>query len=121
MKQPLLEPLRRWWYAGLGPELRAEARHLDRCLLQRQGLGLWLGLLGAAAGGTLGLVAAGLPLHWALLAALLFVCGGAVAMRRAWLQPEKFDTRTLRRIGGLMIVATYAGALGGALDRKSVV
>jgi signal transduction histidine kinase len=53
------------------------------------------------------------PLAWALGVALLFVAGSALAMRRAWLQPERFDARTLRRLALLMVVATYAGALGG--------
>lgn len=105
--------LARWWYAGLDAGARAEAEALDRRLAGREGAWLWLGIGAALSGATFGLRSAGVPLHWAALVALLFVGGSAMAMRRAWLQPEKFDARMLRRLALVMVVATYAGALGG--------
>ncbi|NRF66311.1 histidine kinase [Aquincola sp. S2] len=102
----------RWWYGDLGPELRAEAEALDRRLVQG-GIGLWLGVSASLSATVLGLQASGLPLHWSVSVALLFVIGSGLAMRRAWLQPEKFDGRRLRSAALLMVLATYAGALGG--------
>jgi hypothetical protein len=102
----------RWLYAGLDAETRAQAMALDRRLLQPAGWGAWLGVLGGWAAATLGLRQAGMRWAWAVLTAGLFVAGSAMAMRRAWLQPQKFDGRTLRRLAGLMVLATYAGALG---------
>ena len=103
---------RRWWHAGLHAEARAQAEALDRVLAGRQGAWLWGAAAAALLAAVLGLRDAGVPLHWALLVAVLFVGGGLLAMRRAWLQPERFDARMLRRLALLMIVATYAGALG---------
>lgn len=107
--------LARWWYGDLDPPLRAEAQALDRRLVQG-GVGLWLGFAAGLSATVLGLRAAGMPLPWSVSIALLFVIGSGLAMRRAWLQPEKFEGRTLRRIGFAMIVATYAGAIGGILS-----
>lgn len=102
----------RWLYAGLDAETRAQAMAFDRKLLQRGGWGVWVSVLAGWAASTLGLQQAGMRWTWALLTAGLFVAGSAMAMRRAWLQPQKFDGRTLRRLAGLMVLATYAGALG---------
>lgn len=102
----------RWWYAGLDADTQAQARAFDRRLLGREGLGAWLGWLAAWAGTSFGLAGAGLRWYWALLAGGLFALGSGLAMRRAWLQPQKFNARTLRRLALLMVLATYAGALG---------
>jgi signal transduction histidine kinase len=103
----------RWWCAGLDADARAEAQALQQRLAGRDGLWLAAALAAGLAAAAWGLRSAGVPLAWALLVALLFVAGSALAMRRAWLQPERFDARTLRRLALLMLVATYAGALGG--------
>ena len=103
----------RWWCAGLDADARAEAQALHRRLAGRDGLWLAAALAAGLAAAAWGLNRAGVPVGWALLVAALFVGGSALAMRRAWLQPERFDARMLRRLGLLMVVATYAGALGG--------
>ena len=104
---------KRWWCAGLDADARAEAQALQRRLAGRDGLWLAAALAAGLAAAAWGLRSAGVPMAWALLVALLFVAGSALAMRRAWLQPQRFDARTLRRLALLMVVATYAGALGG--------
>ena len=103
----------RWWCAGLDADARAEALALQQRLAGRDGLWLAAALAAGLAAAAWGLRSAGVPWAWALLVALLFVAGSALAMRRAWLQPQRFDARTLRRLALLMLVATYAGALGG--------
>ena len=103
----------RWWCAGLDADALAEAQALQRRLAGRDGVGIAAALLGGWAAAAWGLRSAGVPWAWALLVALLFVAGSALAMRRAWLQPERFDARTLRRLALLMAVATYAGAFSG--------
>ena len=103
----------RGWGGGGEAAARAAARALQQRLAGRGGLGLVLALAGGLVAATWGLRRAGVPWAWAVLVALLFVAGSALAMRRAWLQPERFDGRMLRRLALLMIVATYAGALGG--------
>ncbi|WP_395701035.1 sensor histidine kinase [Aquabacterium sp.] len=102
----------RWWYAGLDEPTRAQALAFDRRLLRREGLGLWLGIALGWAATAVGLQQAGMTARWAWFTSALFVAGSGLAMRRAWLQPQKFDARTLRRLAVLMVVATYAGALG---------
>src|SRR5689334_4587729 len=88
----------RWWCAGLDADARAEAQALQQRLAGRDGLWLAAALVAGLAAAAWGLHSAGVPLAWALLVALLFVAGSALAMRRAWLQPERFDARTLRRL-----------------------
>ncbi len=105
--------LQRWWCAGLDADACAEAHALQQRLAGRDSLWLAAALAAGLAAAAWGLRSAGVPMAWALLVALLFVAGSALAMRRAWLQPERFDARTLRRLALLMVVATYAGALGG--------
>lgn len=105
-------PWQRWWYAGLDAPTRAQALAFDQRLLRRDGLGLWLGIALGWAATAVGLQQAGMAGRWAAFTAALFVAGSALAMRRAWLQPQKFDARTLRRLAFLIVVATYAGALG---------
>jgi len=109
---PLPTRWQRWLYAGLDEDTRAQALTFDRRLARRDGLGIWLSLLAGCTAAVLGLQQAGMRWGWALVTAGLFVTGSAMAMRRAWLQPQKFDGRTLRRLAGLMMLATYAGALG---------
>jgi len=103
---------RRWWHAGLDDEARAQAEALDRLLASRRGGWLWGAAAAALLAAVLGLRDAGVALHWAAPVAALFIGGSLLAMRRAWLQPERFDAGMLRRLALLMIVATYAGALG---------
>ena len=110
---PAADRWRRWWHAGLDAEARLQADALDRLLVSRTGCLLWLAALATLLGAAWGLRGAGVPLGWAAAVALLFVAGSLLAMRRAWLQPERFDARTLRRLALLMVAATYAGALGG--------
>lgn len=104
-----------WLYRGMSAETRNDAMALDARLFGRASLGLWCGAAAGLAGIFVGLRAAGAGVGWAAVLALLFVGGSAMAMRRAWLQPERFNPRTLLRIGGLMMLATYAGALTSML------
>lgn len=104
-----------WLYRGMTTETQRDAMALDARLFGRAGLGLWGGAAAGLAGSFFGLRAAGAGTAWAAALALLFVGGSAMAMRRAWLQPERFHPRTLLRLGALMMLATYAGVLASML------
>ncbi|MBN8506034.1 MAG: histidine kinase [Burkholderiales bacterium] len=83
----------RWavpYYERLAPELRGHVEALDIALYTRQGLGTWLGALGAWAGATVGLMAAGLSLAAAAAVAALYAVSASFSMLQAWLLPEAF-------------------------------
>jgi Histidine kinase len=119
-----LNRFQRWYfdwaaphYARMGPELREQMRAIDCFLYSRRGIVAWLGLAGGMAGGTVGLHAAGLPWHWALVlgtAAVFFLVSSGVS---AWLMPERFSARRLWRIGWIMMLASYAGVFTSLVAR----
>jgi signal transduction histidine kinase len=99
-------------YYGRMPEAqREEARRLDRWLYSRRGAWFWLGLLGAIAGSTGGLHAAGMPWWLAAVLSLAVWPGLMIGALGAWMAPEKFTTARLLRVG----LFTLAGALAGLL------
>jgi hypothetical protein len=96
-------------YLRLPPELREQAELLDRFLYSRNGLGLWLGLLGGLVGSVAGLRHLDMPWPLALLLALLVWVGLPLALMAAWLQPQKFALAELRR---RVLAAAVLGLLG---------
>lgn len=94
------------------PELRSQAQALDQFLFSRGAAGLWLGIVLAALLSAYGLVVAGLSVLAAIATTLVFFAGLIAVMRRAWLRPEQFSGRRLRRLAALMIVASYASVIG---------
>ena len=101
------------YYARMSPAVREQAELIDAYLYSRRGLGLWLGLACAFGGTGWGLRAAGLPL-WLALGCSLLVWGAVpVAALGAWLQPERFAGRRLRRSLPAVIGLGLAGALAG--------
>jgi signal transduction histidine kinase len=114
----------RWatpYYDRLSPDLREQAELLDRFLYSRRGLGVWLGLAGAVAGTTFGLVGLGLPLGLAALVAVLTwsVLPGSLLV--AWVQPALFSAthlgRKLPRIMGLGLLGAVCGFTLGHVVR----
>ena len=97
------------YYRRLPPEQREQAELLDRFLYSRNGLGVWLGLLGALLGSVAGLRHLDMPWPLALLLALIVWVGLPVALLGAWLQPAKFAFAELRR---RLLVALALGLLG---------
>lgn len=103
---------------GAWPDERRErARALDQQLLSRRGLGLWLGWLGGFIGTAAGFRAAGVPLGWALLLSGLFFAGLLKLGLRAWVEPERFTTRRVAGLAGLMVGVTYAATLAVAMQQ----
>jgi len=106
-----------WWYDGLDASAGHDARALDRLWLDaRYGLrpAWWAGIAAALSLTTLGLRANGVPLRWALLIGAFFVGFSLLAMRAAWLEPQKFGRSRMLWLAGMMVLGTYAGALSGA-------
>jgi len=115
-----LNPLQRWAmqrslarYAKLPPALRTVAIERDRFLLSPRAAGVWIGLSCGIAGTTYGLAADPDSISpWlAFLFALLTFAGLFKAGLSAWLHPERFRGRRLWRLFGIVLIATYAGAL----------
>ncbi|MBH9551442.1 sensor histidine kinase [Inhella gelatinilytica] len=101
-------------YARMAPDLREQVEAIDRHLYTRQGLGTWLGVVGALVGTTLGLRASGFP--W-LGAVLLALTGWGVVLMMGlnlWLQPDKMAKSfgSLPKVA-LMLVLGLTGALFG--------
>jgi len=115
-----LNPLQRWAmrrslarYAKLPPALRTVAIERDRFLLSPRAAGVWIGLCCGIAGTTYGLAADPDSLSpWlAFLFALLTFAGLFKAGMSAWLHPQRFRGRRLWGLFGIVLIATYAGAL----------
>jgi len=113
--------LQRWYahwaaphYARMEPQVRAQAELVDRFLYSRRGLGVWVGLLCAGAGTTVGLSAAGLPLLLAVvLSVLLWLVMPAMGLA-VWIAPAAFTRRhTTRRAIGLTVGGAGLGGLIG--------
>jgi len=122
----LPEPNRfqRWYFAWAEPryarmpaELREQARVIDCYLYSRRGIPVWLGLFGCVAGFAFGLNAAGVPLALAIVVAavLVFLLGAAGVS--AWTMPDRFSAKRLWRIGGIMLIASYAGVFSALVAR----
>ncbi|MBH9578371.1 sensor histidine kinase [Inhella proteolytica] len=103
-------------YARMAPDLREQVEAIDRHLYSRQGLGTWLGAVGALAGTVLGLHAIGAS--W-LTAGLLALLGWGLLLAMGmnlWLQPDKISKAfgSVRRVV-LMLILALSGALVGSL------
>lgn len=103
-------------YARMAPDLREQVEAIDRHLYSRQGLGTWLGVLGALTGTVLGLQANGLP--WAM-ASLFALLGWGLLLFTGlslWLQPDKVSKAfgSVRKVV-LMLLLALLGALVGSL------
>jgi hypothetical protein len=94
----------------LSPSSRQQAHAADRFMFSRAGIPLWLGLVALLAAVVYGLQRAGFETWVALLVAVLFLAGMGRAVRRAWIDPERFTARRLWRLAFIMMVASYAGA-----------
>jgi hypothetical protein len=107
------------YYDRMDPAMRAEAMRIDQFLYSARGLGFWLGLLGALAGSTVGLKAAGFPWSLALVCSLAVWIALIGAGASAWLRPQQFGLPRLLRAGLLAVALAYAGALTGFLVARS--
>jgi len=115
-----LNPLQRWVmrrslarYARLPAALRPVAIERDRFLLSPRAAGVWVGTACGIAGTTYGLAADPDSLSpWLAFAFALLTFGGLFkAGMSAWLYPQRFRGRRLWGLFGIVLIATYAGAL----------
>lgn len=107
-------------YACMDTPTRAEVERIDRFLYSRRGVGFWLGLLGAVAGSTGGLIGAGFPWLLALAGSLMVWIGLPMGVLGAWLQPHLFTWKRIVRKAALVTLAGYFGALLGFLVGRVV-
>ena len=112
--------LQRWFiersrdrYAKLPIPLRRVAIERDRFLLSRRAAGIWIGMVCGIAGTTYGLAADpdSVSPWFAFAFAFGTFAGLFKAGMSAWLHPERFRGRRLWGLFGLVLIATYAGAL----------
>jgi hypothetical protein len=105
----------RWaqrYYERLDPHKRAEVEAIDAYLYTRRSLGLWLGLLGAWAGMSLGFVGLGMPWLFAVGLAFIGVAAISFMVLSAWLMPGKYLSAAGRKA---LLVSLVLGPLGGIL------
>lgn len=96
------------------PALRERVEMTDRFLYSRQGLGAWLGWLGATAGTALGLRATGMPWWLALLLALSTCLLLTFALLGVWVHPNgRGKSGKLRTFLPKVIVFAVIGGLAG--------
>jgi len=100
-------------YARMAPAVREQVELIDGFLYSRRGLWVWLGMVCALAAATWGLTAAGFPLALALSLGLIAFAGLPMGALGAWLQPERFAARRLRKTVPLIFAMGFLGAFFG--------
>lgn len=107
------------FYPRLPPRVRAVVETIDRRWIERHHVGGVIGAVlaafGASIGFSVGLHAAGVSWPAAILMGVGFAGGLTAAMLSAWMHPERYTLKRLWRIALLMMLGTYAGALGSML------
>lgn len=106
----------RWalpYYERLTPEMRRHVEAIDTVLYTRQGLGTWLGALGAWAGATVGLMAAGLSFAAAAVVAGVYALSASFSMLQAWLLPEAFLAKRMAWKGLAWLVFGLLAGMAG--------
>jgi signal transduction histidine kinase len=100
-------------YARMAPSVREQAELIDCFLYSRRGLGVWLGMACALVGATWGMSAAGLPFLLSISISLVVFAALPMGALGAWLQPERFVGRRLRKSAPAVVALGFAGALVG--------
>jgi len=114
----------RWatpYYARMEPSMREQAILIDRFLYSRRGLLVWLALLAALGGSSVGLSQAGMPWWLAAGASSLVWIGLPMIALGAWLSPASYSNASLRkalpRTLGLAVLGGLSGFVVGFLAR----
>ena len=106
----------RWalpYYEVLEPDLREQVEAVDRHLYSLQGLGTWLGIVGAIGGSTLGLRSLGMGLTFAILLSGVAWTVIMISVLGVWLRPDPLLARARKPTNVLTFVGL--GLLGGVV------